>query len=588
MLYAAGVPLARPLGELNLSEPQLVRDLHAAYVAAGARIVQTNTFDANRLRLDRVGLGDSVVEINIAGARLAREAASESGHPVLVAGSVGPVISPGHNGRIARGRRAAVLAEQIAALANWVDFLMLETFGDLPAVVQAVTVAKAESDLPVVAQMTFSTDGRTLCGEEPATVANSLGELDVVAIGANCTVGPAALRHVVAELAAHSSLPITVQPNAGMPSRVGHQLRYAHNLEYFAGEAAGFVAGGATIVGGCCGTTPAHIRAVADAVSGLEPPARQVSTTDGRAAGIVVTTERECPEPPAPVGWPREGRFVVIAGLPAPRGQDVAMFMEEVERLTTAGVEMLALTDPDPPAPRVNPIAAAVLLRERLGIEVIVSVETADRTLAALQADLLGAQALGIEIVVCRTGTPRVAGDYPDPDSLWDVTSGRLVGALSGLNDGVDWRGVAVPERTRFVIGAALHTAAVDDAWALADAEEKVRAGCHFLLTDTIYDIGTAERRLSRLRERVDVPVIAVVAPFEDAATVARYSHEVLEVSRAEALVGGDAEDARSHVLLAAEKLRHLAAGVLVRVPLPVDGRMVELAAALRGIGGGP
>jgi methionine synthase I (cobalamin-dependent)/5,10-methylenetetrahydrofolate reductase len=592
MLHAAGVPLERSLGELNLTEPELVRDLHAAYVAAGARIVQTNTFDANRLRLDRVGLADSVVEINIAGARLAREAARGSGWSVLVAGSVGPVISGLHNGRIARGRRASVLAEQIAALTNWVDLLMLETFGDLPAIIQAVKVAEAESDLPVIAQMTFSTDGRTLCGEDPATVASALAEFDVAAIGANCTVGPAALRDVVAELAAHSSLPITVQPNAGMPSRVGQQLRYAHNIEYFADEAVGFVASGATIVGGCCGTTPAHIRAVAEAVSGLEPPARFVSATARRVAPVMVTTAVEQADPRSPVAWPRAGEFAVIAGLHTPRGHDIAEFMEQAERLTAAGIDMLALTDPDPPAPRVNPIGAAVLVRERIGAEVILSVETADRTLAALQADLLGAQALGVDLVVCRTGTPRVAGDYPDPDSLWDVSSGRLVSALSGLNEGVDWRGVAVPERTRFVIGATVHTAAVDEGPALDDAEDKVRAGCHFLMTDTIYDIAGAERMLSRLRERVDVPVIAVVAPFEDATTLARYAHEVLDVALpsgvAAALHGCDADESLSHAVLTAEKLRHLASGVLVRVPLPVDVRMVDLAAALRALGGTP
>lgn len=563
MLHAAGVPLDRSLCELNVTAPQLVRDLHAAYVAAGAQIVQTNTFDANRLRLSRVGLAESVVEINIAGARLAREAARLGPGPVLVAGSVGPVMGATGSGRIARQQRAAILAEQIAALTNWVDLIILETFGDLPSLAQAVDVARAETDLPVIAQMTFSTGGRTLRGEEPAMVAQALAELDVAAIGANCTVGPAALRDVVAELAAHCPLPVTVQPNAGMPVRLGQQLRYAHDTADFAIEAVGFVARGASIVGGCCGTTPAHIRAIAEAVAGLEAPARSVEAAAPERIVVRMATAEPVPAPP--VTWPRAEEFVVIVGLHAPRRQDLAGFVEQAERCAATGIDMFAVSDPEPPASRVNPIAAAVLLRERIGAEVILSVETADRTLAALQADLLGAHALGIDIVMCRTGTPRVAGDYPDPDSLWGVSSARLVSALAGLNEGVDWRGVTALERTRFVIGAAIHTAASDEVQAVDATEGKVRAGAHFLLTDQIHDIGGAERALCRLRERVDVPVIAVLASFEQ-----------------------DGDEPRRQAVLTVEKLRHLVAGVLVHAPLPVDHRLIELATTLRTLAGTP
>jgi homocysteine S-methyltransferase len=262
MLHSAGVPLDRSLSGLNLAEPHLVRDLHAAYLAAGADIVQTNTFDANRLRLARVGLQDSVAEINIAGARLAREAVRESGSQALVAGSVGPVMSAAAP-RIPHEDREPILREQIAALASWVDLVMLETFGDIESLAQAAAVALAESDLPVIAQLTFGDDGRTLRGEEPRAAAAALAALGVTALGANCTVGPAVLQDVVAELAAGCALPISVQPNAGAPRRLGRQLRYARNAEYFGEAGRRFVANGATVVGGCCGTTPAHIRAVA-------------------------------------------------------------------------------------------------------------------------------------------------------------------------------------------------------------------------------------------------------------------------------------------------------------------------------------
>ena len=330
MLHSTGVPLDRSLSELNLARPHLVRDLHAAYLAAGADIVQTNTFDANRLRLARAGLQDGVAEINVAGARLAREAVRESGSAALVAGSVGPVISAAAP-RLPFGDREPILREQIAALASWVDLIMLETFGDLESLEQAATVALAECDLPVVAQLTFGDDGRTLRGEEPRAAAAALAALKVTAIGANCTVGPAVLHDVVAELAAGCALPISVQPNAGVPRRLGRQLRYARNTEYFAEAAGQFVASGATLVGGCCGTTPAHIRAVARSVRPLRPGQPKAGATPGRArlAVRVVPIEPD----PEPADWPHQGRFVVVAGVRAPQGQDLAQFAAHAAEL---------------------------------------------------------------------------------------------------------------------------------------------------------------------------------------------------------------------------------------------------------------
>jgi homocysteine S-methyltransferase len=585
MLQSAGVPLDRSLGELNVSSPRLVRDLHAAYLAAGASIVQTNTFDANRLRLARVGLEDRVAEINIAGARLAREAVRESGSPALVAGSVGPVMSAAAS-RIPDDARSPVLAEQISALADWVDVIMLETFGDIESLAQAVEVSLAECDLPVIAQMTFGDDGRTLRGEDPAEVAAVISALDVAAVGANCTVGPADLQDVVRQLAAGCRLPITVQPNAGMPRRLGRQLRYAHNTEYFAEFAQTFVAHGATVVGGCCGTTPAHIRAVARAVSGLTSARPLTSAVISRPRPVVHAVPPR-PDRRPPVAWPHAGRFVISAGLRVPRGQDVPGFVAQAEELISAGVDLLAITDRETPAARVNPVAAAVVLRDRLAADVMLQMEAADRSLAALEADLLGAHALGVQTVGCRSGTPRVAGDYPDSYSLWDVDSVRLIAALSGLNEGVDWRGVTTPDQTRFVIGASFDTSAVDLRRELHRTEEKVRAGAHFLLTDVIYDADSSFRALAELRGRgVDVPVIAALAPFDDPKTIARRIHEVPEVSQQPpalaALRGGeDLSDRMNSAAEAVHKLRDLASGVLIHAPARPDDRMTRLVARL-------
>lgn len=593
MLYAAGVPLDRSLGELNLTRPSLVRDLHAAYLAAGARLVQTNTFDANRLRLARFGLEDSVVEINIAGARLAREAAADRdpnraggrGGEVVVAGSVGPAMSASLTRRTPAGERASILREQVAALSNWVDVIILETFGDTESLGQAVEVALAECDLPVIAQLTFGEDGRTLRGEEPAAVAAALVGLDLAALGANCTVGPAVLRDVVTELARHCALPVSVQPNAGTPRRMGRQLRYAHNIDYFAHAATRFVAGGATIVGGCCGTTPAHIRAVADAVAGLVPASRRRPEPRDPNRAVARTTPTR--HHPHQVSWPYQDRFVVLAGVRAPHGAGLAGFIDQAERLTAAGADLLAITDPGPPATRVSPVAAGVLLNERVRADVVLQVETADRSLAALQADLLGAHALGLHLMVCRTGTPRVAGDYPDPGSAWDVDSVRLVAALAGLNDGTDWRGVSTPDTTRFVIGAALRTAARDRGHELDRAEQKVVAGAHFLLTDVIYDLADARCCLTELGARgVDVPVIATLAPFEDEITVLRRTQEDPEVSAPTVPPSrtGDLDHAVRTTLDTVTDLRDLVAGVLVHVPSGSDSG-ATLVEALRRLG---
>jgi homocysteine S-methyltransferase len=591
MLHSAGVPLDRPVCELNVSQPRLVRDLHAAYLAAGADIIQTNTFDANRLRLARVGLQDRVVEINIAGARLAREAVKESSAPALVAGSVGPVISAAAP-RVSDEARGPVLAGQIAALADWVDLIILETFGDTESLAQAVQVAMAESDLPVIAQVTVGDDGKTLRGEDPATVAAVLATLDVAAVGVNCTVGPAVLADVVAQLVAGGPLPVSVQPNAGMPRRLGRQLRYAHNTEYFAECARQFVAAGASVVGGCCGTTPAHIRAVARAVAGLQArrplvtaPAATVTTAASPSRRVVRAVPPQ-PDRPPPVSWPHEGRFVILAGMPVPRGQDVPEFVAQAGQLVSAGADIVTITARDTHAARVNPVAAAVVLRERLSADVMLQMEAADRSLAALEADLLGAYALGVQTVVCRSGTPRVAGDLPDSYALWDVDSVRLISVLAGLNDGVDWRGVTTPDRTRFVIGAALDTSAADVGQELARVEEKARAGAHFLLTDVIDDADSSQRVLAGLRARgIDLPVIIALAPFDDPKTIARRIHESPEVSPSPALAalrgGEDLTHRVSAALEAVHKLSDLASGVLIHAPARPDDAMTGLVTQL-------
>lgn len=586
MLHTAGVPLDRSLPELNLSRPALVRDLHAAYVSAGARILQTNTFGANRLRLAAAGLEDSVSEINIAGARLAREAAQRAVHPVLVAGSVGPAVSAPAVRRVPASARADTLREQIAALGDWVDLLILETFGDLESLVQAVEVAASESDLPVIAQLTFGDDGRTLRGEDPAEAAAVLAKLPVAALGANCTVGPAVLVGVVDELARATGLPISVQPNAGLPQRLGSQLRYARNAAYFGDAAQRFVAAGATLVGGCCGTTPAHVRAISHAIAGLPPAQRRLTTR--AVARPAAPAEIQLTQPAA--GWPWDGELVVAVGLQAPNGPHLPQFLQRATTLRAAGAGLLAIIEAAPPAARISPVGAAVVLSDRVGSAVLLPVEAADRNLAALQADMLGAHALGLRMVVCRTGSVRVSGDYPSAGSgsPWDVDSVGLVSMLAALNDGIDWRGVAIAERTRFVIGAALGTAVSNLAHELDRVEAKLRAGAHFLVTEVIYDVEEASRALGALRARgVTLPVLATLAPFEDIQTLQRLSYEVPEGSIPLSVLAAakrnrdNPTETVEHAVGAVEKLRNLISGVVVHVPSGADELAAQLVSAL-------
>jgi homocysteine S-methyltransferase len=504
----------------------------------------------------------------------------------LVAGSVGPAVSAPAVRRVPAGARADTLREQIAALGDWVDLLILETFGDLESLVQAIEVAASESDLPVIAQLTFGDDGRTLRGEDPAEAAAVLAKLPVAALGANCTVGPAVLVGVVDELARATGLPISVQPNAGLPQRLGSQVRYARNAAYFADAAQRFVAAGATLVGGCCGTTPAHVRAISHAIAGL-PPAQRTPTTRAVARPTAPTG---IPLAQSAAGWPWDGELVVAVGLQAPNGSQVPQFLQRATTLRAAGAGVLAIIEAAPPAARISPVGAAVVVSDRVGSAVLLPVEAADRNLAALQADMLGAHALGLRMVVCRTGSVRVSGDYPSAGSgsPWDVDSVGLVSMLAALNEGIDWRGVAIAERTRFVIGAALGTAVSNLAHELDRVEAKLRAGAHFLVTDVIYDVEEASRALGALRARgVSLPVLATLAPFEDIQTLQRLSYEVPEVSIPLSVLAAAKRnrdkptETVEHAVGVVEKLRNLISGVVVHVPSGADELAAQLVNAL-------
>jgi methionine synthase I (cobalamin-dependent)/5,10-methylenetetrahydrofolate reductase len=590
VLHAAGNPLDRALPELNLSDPELVRRIHDAYLAAGVDIVQTNTFGANRLRLEVHGLGDRTAAINAAGVRVAREAVAASGRDVLVGGSVAPAVTLQQRRRVPAADRAAALREQIAVLAEaGADLIVLETFGHLDELVEAVAEAMAVAgpDGPaVLAEATFAADGRTLGGDTPHDVCSALEGSGVAAVGTNCTLGPQGLLAVVRRLRAHTGLPIAAQPNAGLPRRTaGPRFEYDVEAEYVARYAERLVEAGAGVVGGCCGTTPSHLDAVVRRLRLTALPRRPDPATPvpRRAA------ERGGRDgAPAPTGTRGRPRFRVLAEIFPPEAGHVAEVVERAAAVRAHGVTSLLVPAGDGPRAQLSPVNLAVHLQNQLGIEALASVTTWDRTIMALQADLLGAHALGVRRVLCETGSPPLVGDYPHVDGVWDVDSVGLVELLAGLNEGRDCNGLRLAGKTAFEIGIRVAPAARDRAGDTARALRKLAAGAQFVITRPVYDAEPLERLRDRLA--APVPVYASVRPLHSHAEAEFLCHEVPDtgVPRGvlDVLARAGTGAAAAGVELAAELVRGIRPfvdGVVLALPKDPGAAELLLAAAAGG-----
>ena len=574
MLHAAGCALDRALPEVNLSDPKLVAAIHESYVSAGADIIQTNTFGANRLWLAGHGYPDQVEEINRAAVAIAREMSGRSGRGVFVAGSVSPAVTARQRRQIGAAERQDVIAEQIRSLAAaGVDLIILETFGYLDELAEAVTVASGVCDLPIVAQATFADDGRTLGGETPHEVATVLGELPIVMLGTNCTIGPQRMLAVVESLVRYSTLPVSAQPNAGQPRKVGHRrFEFSIDATYFARYLRRFAEAGAAMVGGCCGTTPTHIEAAAANVSDLPVPGPRASTR---------------PRPPrtaraAPLGARAGGAstgtgilaarlaardFAVAAEIPAPDGGAVPA--GTVTALRGQGLDLFTVTSPENPRAHRDSLGLAVQLQAQGGVETIVTMTTWDKTIMTLQADLLGAHALGIRSVICETGSPPVLGDYPAVDGIWEVDSLGLVALLAGLNAGRDLDGLPLTTKTSFCIGSRVNPGAPDAGAELERVRAEVAAGAHFLVTRPLYELDSLRRMT------FPVPVLACITPLRSFEEADYLAHEVPDVSVPAATLramesAGPAAARAAGLRLAADLLaeaRPLVDGVVLTMP---------------------
>ncbi|MBV9577964.1 MAG: bifunctional homocysteine S-methyltransferase/methylenetetrahydrofolate reductase [Chloroflexi bacterium] len=539
MLHAGGVSLDRSLPELNLSHADLVRSIHHAYIAAGATVIETNTFGATRLRLARFGLSQQAHELNRLGVKLARQAQAQARAPgLLVAGSVGPATPGGVGQRVAARELRDAFREQIDGLyEGGVDLLVFETFGSLSELVEAIGVATSTGSVPIVAQMTFVEDGRTLGGDSPEEVATTLGNLGVAVVGANCTLGPQGLLDVIAELGRWTNLPLAAQPNAGPPTLTEGRFQYTSSDPAYFGRYAGrFVELGATLVGGCCGTTPAHIEAVATAVSGLGPAPRLPAAQHAASHALRVETIEPQTATDVPVASvfdrAARGELVMACELPPPLGAQTERAVADARLLAAAGCRAVVVGPVGSTRAQASPASIALLVQQRVPeMEVILTATTWEKSLMVLQADLLGTYAFGIRHVVCRTGTPPLHGDYPNAAGVWEVDSLGLIEVLRGLNEGRDYNGIPVGRPTTFVIGARINPAAVDFEHEVAVARRKLAEGAHFLVTPPVYDLQALQRLLEAVDAPSQVPVLLGIMPLHDLRHAEYLQNEVPEMS---------------------------------------------------------
>jgi len=508
----------RCFDELVLSDPSLVQAIHREYIFAGAQIVETNTFGANALKLDAYGLADHVAEINRKAAALAREAREVAGQAVFIAGAVGPAgqaPSPAADDVAQLATLRAAFAEQITALVEGgVDLIILETFSSLVELRQAVLAAREVCALPLVAQMTFTEEGQTLSGESPTSVALALSALGVDVIGSNCSVGPAGIEDTIHEMAAalQTVIPagdqvplLSAQPNAGLPARVENRFLYVSTPAYFADYARRFAEAGVRLIGGCCGTTPSHIGAMRTALADYLPSTATsfTVTLPPRRAALETVTDVEQPA----AGGSRlrrtleAGRFVVSAELDPPKGLNPQKILDGAAHLKSQGVEFINIADSPMARVRMSCLALARLLLERLDLEPIIHFTTRDRNLMAIQADLLGAHALGIQNILALTGDPMHAGTYP-MTGVWDVDSVGLLRVLQGLNEGHDAAGASLGQSSGFFLGAALNLN-MEDTYIDLERERK-RNKLYDTLPDGKARLTETELELRRLRLKLD------------------------------------------------------------------------------------
>jgi methionine synthase / methylenetetrahydrofolate reductase(NADPH) len=592
LLYAKGIFINRSYDELNLSQPDLIRGIHHDYLQAGAEIIETNTFGANSFRLARHSLADKVRDINRAGVRLAREAAKS--FDVWVAGSVGPLgtrIEPLGKTSFQEARDA--FREQIETLVEaGVDLLILETFGYMEEIHQAMLAAKDVTvSIPLVAQVTIDEDGNCLDGSDPETFVPKLVEWGADVIGCNCSVGPVAMLDAMERVRAATSLPLAAQPNAGIPRSVDGRNIYLCSPEYMASYARKFVAAGVRLVGGCCGTTPDHIRVMKSAL--------RVGEARGKTTAAHPSTSQSAARPvPAvplesrsPLGTKlARGEFATMVEIVPPKGIDVTKEIEGARFLKSVGVDAVNIPDSPRASARMSNQALSLLIQREVGIDAILHYTCRDRNVLCIQSDLLGAAAVGIRNLICITGDPPKMGNYPDATAVFDVDAIGLVNIVHNLNRGLDLGGNPIGSGTGFVIGVGANPGLTDLDEEIRRFEFKVEAGAEYVVTQPVFDLRLLEVFLRRI-EHCRIPVIAGIWPLVSVRN-AEFMKNELRVSVPDSILDRMAraqnpEAARAEgVAIAREMLvaaRQMAQGAQISAPMGRYSSAVDVLEALGG-----
>ena len=516
MLYAKGVYINRCYDELNLSNPDLVREIHTEYIRAGADIVETNTFGATAHKLQQYGLEANLHEINVLAAKIAREAAGDRAY---VAGAIGPLglrIEP-YGPTSFEEAKEMFKTQAEALLEGGVDLFCLETFSDVSEIRQTIAAIRELCDLPIVAQMTIMTDGNTLFGTTPELFTERLDNWGADVIGLNCGVGPAIILNALDKMRAVTKKKLSAQPNAGLPRDVQGRQFYMCSPEYMSKFAKRFIQSGAKFIGGCCGTTPAHIKLISDSVRAASPRAQRSVFTGATTHVVEITPPDIHVVPPAErSAWGRKianGEFVTSVEVLPPKGVDAQKTLDSIRLLKDAGVDGVNIPDGARAQSRMSALATAVLVEQQIGIETVLHYCCRDRNLLGMMSDLLGAAALGLRNILVITGDPPKMGPYPDATAVFDIDSIGLTNMVNKLNHGLDLGNNPIGEPTTFCIGVGVNPGAINLDEEIKRFEWKVEAGAQYAITQPVFDTEQLRDFLKRI-QHVRIPIIAGIWPL--------------------------------------------------------------------------
>ena len=578
MLYAKGVFINKCYDELNLRMPEIVLDVHREYVRAGAEILETNTYGANAVKLRAFGIEDELRDINRAAVEIARKAAGDS---VYVAGAIGPLgirIEP-YGPTAVEEAREFFRQQATALLEGGVDAFILETMSNISEIEQAIIAIRDICSIPIIAQMTIGTDIRTAYGDTPRTIAQRLDSAGADVIGLNCSVGPDIMLDAIEEMTAVTAKKISCQPNAGLPREVNGRQMYMASPDYMGKYAKRLIHKGVKFIGGCCGTTPDHIKVIADAVRPLSP--RRTFVIIERNAKSEVAAGLEPVAMATRSNWGKKianGEFVTTIEITPPKGPNPEKMLHGIESIRDAGVDAVNVPDGPRAQNRMGAIAVAVLVQQRVGIETVLHYCCRDRNLLGMHSDLLGCAALGLRNMLLITGDPPKMGPYPEATAVFDIDSIGLTNMVSLMNRGLDLGGNPFGEPTKFTIGVGVNPGHLDLDYELRRLDWKVKAGAEYAITQPVFDVAQLERFLERI-EHMQLPVVAGIWPLLSYRNAQFMNNEVPGVSVTDEVMERmriASEKSKEHGLREGvtiaretlERVRERVAGVQVSAPL--------------------